>query len=246
MLDNDFTIIHGPCSLDRTSSLREQLHLFKSQYVRAGLFKLRTDQKSFQGLREEGIPIIEALKVSHSFSFVTEVVSIDSVNKLSEITDYFQVGTRNMYNYELLKKLNDTGKKIILKRAFSATLDEWIKASEYIDDPVNRVILCERGIRTFEPSYRNTIDLNAVSYLKEYTNYKVLVDPTHGTGRCELIMPMSKAALACGADGLLVETHQNSAVALSDNDQALNFNGFKQLIDELERLAPHFNKKVIY
>lgn len=165
---------------------------------------------------------------------------------MKDIVDVFQVGTRNMYNYELLKTLSDTGKQVILKRGFSSTIDEWLQAAKYIDDSENRVILCERGVRTFESSYRNTLDLNAVSFIKQNTNYKVLVDPSHGTGISSMVEPMSLAAMACGADGLLIESHYKPEIALSDKDQALDLLQLNNIINKLKTMSVMFNKKVVY
>jgi len=244
--DNEFFLFSGPCSLESKEQLESQLSELKTGLVRAGVYKLRTNSQSFQGIREDGVKIIKSLKEKYDFSFATEVVSEESAEILSPIADYFQVGTRNMYNYELLKYLNKFDKPIILKRGFSATLDEWIQAAKYIENSEQRVILCERGVRSFEKSYRNMLDLNAVAYLKSHTNYKVIVDPSHGTGRKELILPMAKAALACGADGIIVESHVNPEVALSDKEQALNHKELRFLISEIESLASFFDKKVVF
>lgn len=151
-----------------------------------------------------------------------------------------------MYNYELLKRINETGKQVVLKRGFSSTIKEWIQAAEYIDDSEKRVILCERGVRTFETSYRNTLDLNAVSFLKQNTNYKVLVDPSHGTGIKSMVEPLSLAAMACGADGLLIESHYKPEIALSDKEQALDLQELSTIINKLENMATMFGKKVVY
>ncbi len=246
MLDNEFTIFSGPCSLESEQQLECQLRDLKTKYVRAGIYKLRTEATSFQGLRSEGIDIIKNLKKKYDFKLVSEVVSQNSAEELQPIVDYFQVGTRNMYNYELLKSLNTFGKPIILKRGFSATIKEWIAAAHYIEDAEERVILCERGVRSFETSYRNMLDLNAVAFIKAHTNFKVIVDPSHGTGRRELILPLAKASLAVGADGIMLEAHPNPQEALSDKEQALSHEQLRNIIKELEVIAPSFGKKVVY
>ena len=156
---------------------------------------------------------------------------------MSEVTDVFQVGTRNMYNYELLKELGQTRKPVLLKRNFSAYIEDWILATEYLIKYGNKnVILCERGIRTFEPSYRNTFDINAVSYLRQKTSYPIFVDPSHATGQAEMVSDIAQAAVMAGAHGLLIEVHPEPEKALSDKEQALNFNQFSQLMKNLRKL----------
>lgn len=246
LIDNQFTIFSGPCSLESEQQLQSQLEEIGTQFVRAGIYKMRTESESFQGLRESGIELIKNLKKKYSFQFVSEVVSEVSALELLPVVDYFQVGTRNMYNYELLKTLNSLDKPIILKRGFSATIKEWVAAAHYIDDAENRVILCERGVRSFESSYRNMLDLNAVAFLKAHTNFKVIVDPSHGTGRKELILPLAKASLAVGADGIIIEAHPSPKDALSDKEQALNHQELRNVINELVKISPAFGKKVVY
>ncbi len=246
-LDNTFTIISGPCSFEGSEQIKEHLNFLEvSQYLRAGIFKLRTNKKSFQGLREEGIEKLSKIKEEYNFHLISEVVSLGSLEALKDTVDIIQVGTRNMYNYELLKELSKQDKPVILKRGMSATLDEWIQAAQYINSDEKQVILCERGIRSFENKYRNTLDLNAVSYLKRKTNYKVLVDPSHGTGQKFMVNDLSKASLAIGADGLLIEAHYKPDLALSDGHQALNLQELKELIMEINKLAPLFNKQGVY
>lgn len=244
--NNQILIISGPCSLESTEQMQEHLERYKNhQYLRAGLYKLRTSAESFQGLREDGIKIIKELKKKYKFKLVSEVVSSQSLELLSEVVDIFQIGTRNMYNYELLKKLNHYQQPVLLKRGFSATLNEFVEAAKYINNSVERVILCERGIRSFEQSYRNTIDINAVAYLKHNTKYKVIVDPSHGTAIPELIEPVSLAAIAAGADGLLIESHNNPNLAKSDADQALTHQQLDSIIHKVSSLASFMGKEVI-
>ena len=174
---------------------------------------------------------------------MSEIVNIQHIGMMNKFVDIFQVGSRNMYNYELLKALGKETTPVILKRGFSALVDEWLKAAEYIANGGNKnIILCERGIRTFETTTRNTLDLNSVAYVKKNTPFKVIVDPSHGTGTRDLVMPLSKAALAVGADGLLIEIHPNPQEALSDKEQALNLTEFNQLIGEIKKTLPLFGK----
>ncbi len=205
--------------------------------LRGGLFKMRTDPQSFQGLGERGFEIFKKVSREFGLPIVSEVSDQRHIELMEPLVDMFQVGTRNMYNYALLKELGRTNKPVLLKRGFTALIDEWLLASEYIASAGNeRIILCERGIRTFERATRNTLDLSAVAYLKARTHFPVLVDPSHGTGISDLIKPMSLAAAAAGADGLLIEVHPEPARALSDADQALNPSQFDDLMVDLERV----------
>ncbi len=245
-MNKDFTIISGPCSFESIDQIDKHFNELDSQFLRAGIFKLRTAHESFQGLRSKGISDIRDLKEKYKFKFVSEIVSKESLENIAEITDIFQIGTRNMYNYELLKEVSKYKKKTILKRAFSATIDEWIKAGKYIDEYLENVILCERGIRTFEPSYRNTLDLNAVSFIKRNYGFNVIVDPSHGTGDAKMVEDLSLAALACGADGLLIETHFDPKNSISDANQALSLDQMNGLVEKLKEASKIFNKKVIF
>lgn len=214
--------------------------------VRAGLFKMRTSPSSFQGLREDGIKIIKELKETQQFDFVSEVSDPRQIEALSEVTSVFQVGARNMYNYELLKELSLTGKPVLLKRAFSATIKEWISSANYLSNlGESNILLCERGIRTFEDQMRNTLDLGAVIYLKENTNFKVIVDPSHALGSAKYVHKASLAAMAAGADGILVETHPEPTKALSDAEQAIDLHQYQALVKDLSSMASIFNREII-
>jgi 3-deoxy-7-phosphoheptulonate synthase len=243
---NCIYFISGPCSFESELQISKQLeHQKNQQYLRAGIYKLRTQKDSFQGLRSRAIAPILKLKAKYGLKIISEVVSIDSAKELSEVVDVFQVGTRNMYNYELLNHLNEYEQPVLLKRAFSATIKEWIEAAKYIEDSEQKVILCERGIRTFENAYRNTLDLNAVAYIKEYTNYQIFVDPSHGTGNPALVKKMALASVAAGADGIIVESHFDPSKALSDKDQALNLDQLQEIKQEVANLTKYLKKDFV-
>ena len=213
--------------------------------LRGGLFKLRTDVRSFQGLREEALPLIKEVKKTQGLLFITEVSSLKQIEILEDLVDIYQVGARNMFNYELLKELSLLKKTTLLKRSFSAKVSEWLKASEYLSKKGGKVILCERGIRTFEDTTRNTLDLNSVAWLKKESSLPVFVDPSHGTGLSSLVLPMSQAAMASGADGLLIEVHPEPKKALCDGAQALSFSEMEKLMSSLKKQAPLFGKELV-
>ena len=195
----------GPCSIESEDQLRKTLEFLKSQNIdyilRGGLFKLRTSSKSFQGMREEGVSLIKKLKEEFDFKYATEISSIEQYHLVKDIAEEFQIGTRSMYNYELLSFLGKQEKPILLKRGFSATLEEWIGAAEYVTQGGNsNVIMCERGVRSFDPKFRNMLDLSGALYIKKYTNFKVIIDPSHATGSTEFINQLSNAAIICGLD----------------------------------------------
>ncbi|MBE8221925.1 MAG: 3-deoxy-7-phosphoheptulonate synthase [Bdellovibrionales bacterium] len=241
-----FNIIAGPCSIESEAQLLDVASAIinsGSSALRGGIFKMRTSPSAFQGFKEDCFPWINKVKTKTNLSLVSEITDPRQVDLLQDKVDVFQVGSRNMYNYELLKELSHLNKSIILKRGFSATVQEWIKAAEYLQSSGNpNIILCERGIRTFETSTRNTLDLNSVAYLKENTDFKVFVDPSHGTGVRNLIKPLSLAAIAAGADGLLVEVHPQPESALSDGHQSLNCKDFLNLVEDAKKLLTLFNK----
>ncbi len=240
-------IVCGPCSLESETQIQSFFQSFSTmRYLRAGIYKMRTSSKNFQGLREKGVEIIKSLRRHHSFQLISEVVSPESLEILDPVCDIFQVGSRNMYNYELLKELSKTGKPILLKRAFTATLQEFIYAAEYIENSKERVILCERGVRTFEKSYRNMMDINAIAYLKQQTPYTVFADPSHGTGVSELVSPLAYASIAAGADGLLIEAHPNPKESFSDAQQALSLGQLYQLIERIKDFSKILKKEVVY
>lgn len=241
-----FSIIAGPCSIESEAQLlavASAVISSGSSALRGGVFKMRTSINSFQGFKEDCFPWINKVKTQTALNLVSEITDPRQIELLQDKIDVFQVGSRNMYNYELLKELSCLKKTIILKRGFSATVQEWVKAAEYLQSAGNpNIILCERGIRTFETSTRNTLDLNSVAYLKANTDFKVFVDPSHGTGVRNLIKPLSLAAIAAGADGLLIEVHPQPEKALSDGQQSLNCQDFLSLVKDAKKLLNLFNK----
>lgn len=243
---NDFHIIAGPCSVeskDQFLSIAQKLKSIGVKFLRGGIYKLRTHPDSFQGHGSVAYPWAVEVKKHLDMGFVSEVTDPRQISDMYEVIDCFQVGARNMYNYDLLKELGKTDKPVLLKRAFSATIEEWIYASEYIRKSGNEnIILCERGIRTFETKTRNTLDLNAVAYVKKYSDLPVMSDPSHGTGRADLVHDMAMASVTAGATSLLVEVHENPSEALSDKDQAMNIPQFEKLYKDCNALFQFLNK----
>ena len=243
-----FHIWAGPCAVESEKQLLKTAQFVKQNGatgLRGGIFKLRTDPKDFQGLGKAGLSLAQKAKNQTDLLFVSEITDPRQIEILDPVLDVYQVGARNMFNYELLKELGRGQKPVLLKRAFSARIKEWLKAADYLIQAGNEnIILCERGSRSFETQTRNTLDLSAVALLKQESNFPVFADPSHGTGRSDLVPPMSLAALASGADGLLIETHPEPSQALCDPHQALSFKDFKTLAKKLKALAPHFGKKI--
>ena len=222
-------------------------HASIGSLVRGGIFKMRTRPDTFQGLREQGIEIIKELKKEFDFDFITEISDPRQLELLDSVTDMYQIGTRNMYNYELLKEINNYKKPVLLKRGLSATIDEWLGAASYFSNlKNNEIILCERGVRSFDNKLRNMLDLGSVIYLKQNTQYKVVVDPSHSMGHAQYVKEASYAALCAGADGLLIETHPTPQAALSDKDQALSLEEFAQLSNTVKELLKVFNKELFH
>ncbi len=238
--DGGFVVLAGPCSIES----KEQFHKLAqfaqdegASMLRGGIYKLRTNPKSFQGLGEEAFEAVRHVRKNFSMPIVSEITDPRQMEVLEDLIDVYQVGTRNMYNYALLKELGKSRKPVLLKRGFSALIDEWLHAADYVLDGGNpNVILCERGIRTFETKLRNTLDLAAVAYVKRHSQLPVIVDPSHGTGRTDLIEPLTLASAAVGADGVLIEVHHDPEKALSDGHQALNFLQFRSLMNRLRPL----------
>ncbi len=243
-----FHLWAGPCAIESEEQFLTTAKFVQQQGatgLRGGIFKLRTDPKSFQGLGTASLPIIQKAKTQTGLLLVSEITDPRQTEFLEPILDVYQVGARNMFNYELLKELGQGKKPVLLKRAFSAKISEWLKAAGYLIQGGNEnIILCERGIRTFETQTRNTLDLNAVAYLKQTSPFPVFVDPSHGTGDASLVAPMSQAAVAAGADGLLIETHPDPKKALCDPYQALSFKELERLAKTLRKLLSLFNKKL--
>jgi len=231
-------IMAGPCAVESFEQLDRVARRLKKlgvRVLRGGAFKPRTSPYSFQGLKERGLEILQRVAARHGLITVTEVLDPRDVGLVADHAHILQVGTRNMFNYELLKELGRCNRPLLIKRGFMATLEEFLQAAEYVYDRGNeRIILCERGIRTFERWTRNTLDISAVPILKMESHLPVVVDVSHSTGRKDIVTPVSRAALAAGADGLMVEVHHNPREALSDSGQQLDLPQFKKLVAELE------------
>lgn len=232
-----FTIIAGPCAVESREQMLSTANAVQesgAHCLRGGAYKPRTSPYSFQGLGIEGLQILHEVTELVGLPAVTEVVELSDVEDVEQYAAGSQVGARNMQNFRMLKRLGQSQKPVILKRGMAALVDDLLLAAEYIVAEGNpNVILCERGIRTFETATRNTLDLNAIPYIKQHSHLPVLVDPSHGTGVREFVAPMAKAAAACGADGLMIEVHYNPKVALSDGQQSLYPEQFTQLMQEL-------------
>ena len=238
-------VVGGPCAVESEEQILATAYLVKqagADLLRGGAFKPRTGPHTFQGLREEGLKLLAKAREATGLPIVTEVMSPDNVGLVAEYADLLQVGARNMQNFDLLRELGKIRKPILLKRGMSATIEEFLAAAEYILAEGNeQVILCERGIRTFETSTRNTLDLAMVPLVKELTHLPIMVDPSHATGKRSLVTPMSKAALVAGAHGVLVEVHPQPEKALSDGPQSLTFAGFEALMTDLKKLQSCLN-----
>ncbi|HZV48354.1 MAG TPA: 3-deoxy-7-phosphoheptulonate synthase [Candidatus Dormibacteraeota bacterium] len=237
----EVVVMAGPCSVESREMLVETARHVAGQgarILRGGAFKPRTSPYSFQGLGKAGLEMLAQAREETGLRVVSEVLSASDVELVSAYVDMLQVGTRNMQNYTLLQEVGRCGKPVLLKRGMSATVEEWLLAAEYILSQGNRnVVLCERGIRTFETSTRFTLDLNSVPLVRELSHLPVIVDPSQGTGRWSLVRPMSLAAVAAGAHGLLIEVHPRPDEALSDGAQSLDFDGFDRLMHDLRRLV---------
>ncbi|MCT4598344.1 MAG: 3-deoxy-7-phosphoheptulonate synthase [Vallitalea sp.] len=234
---DNITVIAGPCSVESREQVIEVAQDVKkagATILRGGAYKPRSSPYSFQGLGEEGLKfLLEAKKVT-GLPIVTEAICLDTIEVVAKYADIIQIGARNMQNFALLKKAGQIGKPVLLKRGMSATIEEWLMAAEYIMSEGNKdVILCERGIRTFETYTRNTLDLSAVPVIKEISHLPILVDPSHATGKWRMVRPLSKGAIAVGADGLMIEVHNNPSCALCDGAQSLKPSKFQQLMDEI-------------
>lgn len=236
-----FTVIAGPCSIESHDLFSETAQAVKNRgavLLRGGVWKMRTSPQAFQGLGASAFDFIKEVLQQTGLSFVAEITDPRQMELLEPIVSMYQVGSRNMHNYALLRELGQSKHPVLLKRGFAAYVDEWIKAAEYVHVGGNpNVILCERGIRTFETATRNTLDLNAVAYIKSRTSFPVIVDPSHAVGVRDLVSPLALAAAAVGADGIIVEVHPRPAQALSDGPQALTFDDFQQLMQQLEKLT---------
>ncbi len=244
----DFVVIAGPCSVEseeQTLSTAEAVLKGGGNMLRGGAFKPRTSPYDFQGLGLKGLKILEKAKQMTGLPIITEVIDPRDVTWVCEYADVLQIGARNMQNFSLLKEVGKANKPVLLKRGMYSTLREWLNCAEYILAEGNpNVILCERGIRTFETYTRNTLDLSIVPAIKELTHLPVVVDPSHGTGRLSLIEPMSLAAIAAGADGLILEVHINPKEAKSDADQQLTPEQFYTVMDKVHRLKKFMDNEI--
>ncbi len=238
---NEVVVMAGPCAVESEAQLREAAQAVKAcgaKFLRGGAFKPRTSPYDFQGLGEDGLKILRKVADEFDLRVVTEIVDKDNIETFCRYADILQVGARNMQNFQMLKALGKCNKPILLKRGLSATISEWLNAAEYIMSGGNeQVIFCERGIRTYETFTRNTLDLSAVAAVKELSHLPIVVDPSHGTGRWKMVAPMARAALAAGADGLIIEVHPHPERALSDGDQSLTPEAFRELMKNLGGIA---------
>jgi 3-deoxy-7-phosphoheptulonate synthase len=241
-------IMAGPCAVESLEQLLTAARVVKeagAQFLRYGAYKPRTSPYAFQGLAEKGLEFLAEARAQTGLRIVTEVIDASAVELVSHYADILQIGARNMQNFHLLKMAGRTDKPVLLKRGLAATISEWLNAAEYIMSEGNyRVILCERGIRTFETYTRSTLDLGAVAAVKNLSHLPVIVDPSHGTGRWQMVRPMARAAIAAGADGLIIEVHPNPAIALCDGKQSLTPENFSRLMYEVEAIAAIAGKAI--
>ena len=241
-----FAVMAGPCSVESREQLLEAAKAVKAcgaQFLRGGAFKPRTSPYDFQGLGVEGLKMMRSVADEVGLKVVTEIVNINDLDTICKYADMLQIGARNMQNFQLLKDVGFTKKPVLLKRGLSATISEWLNAAEYIASGGNyNIVLCERGIRTYETFTRNTLDLSAVAAVKELSHLPIIVDPSHGTGRWQMVRPMARAAVAAGADGLMIEVHPHPEVALSDGDQSLKPDNFKIVMDEVNQILKLMGK----
>jgi 3-deoxy-7-phosphoheptulonate synthase len=243
-------IIGGPCSVESAEQMEQVALKLKEapiQALRGGVFKPRTSPYSFQGLGKEGIEILASVRSKHNLPIITEVMASEQVDEIAQHADVLQIGSRNMQNFELLKRVGKVNKPVMLKRGLSATIEEFLLAAEYILAHGNeRVILCERGIRSFDPFTRNVLDLGAVVAIKQLTHLPVIVDPSHAAGKSELIPDLTKAAVACGADGIMIECHPEPEKSVSDARQALSLLQMVDLVHSLRPVAKAIGRHIIH
>jgi 3-deoxy-7-phosphoheptulonate synthase len=243
-----FTVIAGPCSVENEDMILRTAEFLVARGVkllRAGAFKPRSSPYSFQGLGSEGLAILARVRARTGIGIVTELMDTENADAVEEVADIIQIGTRNMQNFSLLRRVARARKPILLKRGMSATLEEWLMSAEYIMSGGNYdVILCERGVRTFSDHSRNTLDLSVIPPVKKVSHLPIVVDPSHGTGKRDYVPPMALASLAAGADGLMLEIHPDPDHALSDGAQSLDFAGFERLLQSLTQLAPPLGRRL--
>jgi len=245
---DEIVVMAGPCAVENLDQLRESAKAVKdcgAKFLRGGAYKPRTSPYDFQGLGEDGLKLLRQTADEFDLKVVTEIVDGNDIELMENYADILQVGARNMQNFQMLKALGKCKKPVMLKRGLAATISEWLNAAEYIVSGGNEnVIFCERGIRTYETFTRNTLDLSAVAAIKELSHLPIIVDPSHGTGRRPMVSPMAKAAIAAGADGLIIEVHPHPEIALSDGNQSLTPQDFQTLMTELNSIASAVGKKL--
>ena len=239
--DGTPVVMSGPCAVESREQLFEAADIVKkagAQFLRGGAYKPRTSPYSFQGLEEQGLKFLAEARERTGLKVVTEVTTVEAVDRVAAYADMLQIGARNMQNFGLLKAVGKAGKPVLLKRGLAATIDEWLNAAEYIMNEGNPdVVLCERGIRTYETYTRNTLDLSAVAAVKHLSHLPIIVDPSHGTGKWRMVQPMAYAAIAAGADGLMIEMQPSPAKALSDGPQSLTPEHFERVMNGVKKLA---------
>jgi 3-deoxy-7-phosphoheptulonate synthase len=243
-----FTVIAGPCSVENEAMILKTAEFLVAngiKFLRAGAFKPRTSPYAFQGMGLEGLKVLQKAREKTGIAIVTELMDTEHAAAVEEAVDVIQIGTRNMQNFSLLKRVSQTRKPVLLKRGMSATLEEWLMAAEYVMAGGNyRVILCERGVRTFSDHSRNTLDLSVIPPARSLSHLPIFVDPSHGTGKRAYVPAMSLAALAAGADGLIVEAHPEPDKAMSDGAQSLDFKGLQALMGSLRQMAPLLGREM--
>ena len=239
--DGTPVVMAGPCAVESREQLLETAEIIKeggAQFIRGGAYKPRTSPYAFQGLEEEGLKYLAEAREKTGLAVVTEVTVVEAVDTVAAYADLLQVGARNMQNFGLLRAVGRAGKPVMLKRGLAATIDEWLNAAEYIMNEGNpNVILCERGIRTYETYTRNTFDISAIPAIKHLSHLPIIADPSHGTGKWRMIKPVSLASIAAGADGLIIEVHPNPARALSDGPQSLTPENYRDLMASVQKLS---------
>lgn len=244
----DLLIVGGPCaveSLEQMEAIATHLLPAPIQALRGGVFKPRTSPYAFQGMGNEGLEILHTIRQRHQVPVITEVMAISQIEIIAEHADMLQIGSRNMQNFDLLKAVGQVEKPVLLKRGLSATIEEFVCAAEYILSHGNpNVVLCERGIRSFDSYTRNVLDLGAVAALKQITHLPVVVDPSHATGKRELVADLARAAIACGADGLMIECHPEPEQSISDARQTLSLEAMAALVESLKAIAVAVGRRI--
>lgn len=245
----EVVVMFGPCSIEsyeQTHAVGELIHRLGLKMIRGGAFKPRTSPHTFQGLGKEGLEILRTVADEFDLLVITEALGVEQISLVSKYADVIQIGSRNMQHFPLLWALGEQEKPVMLKRGFMSTIGEWLAAAEHISSRGNeRIILSERGIRTFETATRNTLDTSAIALLKQTSPYPVIGDPSHATGRADLVIPAANAALASGADGLIVEIHPNPEEALSDGAQSLTLAQAEELVEQVGKIAAALGRSLI-